>query len=66
MNTGGGNTTNNADADLERRINAVFDALLAAPSRDEAQVCALRMAELIGKRSPQRVAEMERERGLRA
>jgi hypothetical protein len=52
------------EAELERRIESVYRALLAAPDRLQAEVCALRMAELIGQRSPAQIERMEREQGI--
>lgn len=52
------------DLELEAQIHAVYEALLAAPERDTKRSCALRLAELVSQRSPQRVRQMERERGL--
>jgi hypothetical protein len=63
MNTGGGHQQ---DEELEQRIHAVYDALLSAPTREQRQCCALRMAELVALRSPERVREMEIERFGRA
>lgn len=53
------------DNELETRINAICDALLAAPIREQKQKCAERVAALVGQRSPERIDLMERERGLR-
>jgi hypothetical protein len=65
MAPGGSNNQQQSDAELEGRINAVYDALLAAPTLEQKRCCAARMAELISQRSRERVAEMEREQGLR-
>lgn len=56
------------DADLERRINAacrLMQAHLATGDLAKARAAQARMRELIGQRSPGRVMDMERERGLR-
>lgn len=53
-----------ADADLERQISDAKTQMLAALTVDCARSWALKMAELIAQRSPERIREMESERGL--
>lgn len=49
---------------LEQRIKAELRRLIVATSRSDRLAAWRRMVTLIGKRSPERVAEMERSRGL--
>lgn len=44
---------------LESRIQAVYDALLCAPTREQREKCAHRLAELVSERSPERIRQME-------
>lgn len=53
------------DQERERLIEAYRVALELEPRHDFQAAAMQRMRELIGDRSPRRVAEMERERGLR-
>jgi hypothetical protein len=52
------------DVELEERIQSVYEALIAAPTREQKRCCASRMADLMSQRSPERVRQMEVERGL--
>lgn len=56
-----------ADADelLERQIEAVMQLGLIADDPDEARAAFAVMSQLIAQRSPEQIARMERERGLR-
>lgn len=57
--------TSNTDEQLEGYINAAWDALqhvAAEPAKRDAWE---RLRELIGKRSPERIAQMEKAQGLR-
>jgi hypothetical protein len=49
---------------LEQRIKAELQRLIGATSRCDQLAAWQSMVALIGKRSPERIAEMERERGL--
>jgi hypothetical protein len=49
---------------LEQRINTELRRLIVATSRCDQLTAWQRMVALIGKRSPERIAEMERERWL--
>jgi hypothetical protein len=49
---------------LEQRINTELRRLIAATDRCDQLAAWQRMVALIGKRSPERIAEMERERWL--
>lgn len=53
------------DEELEARIQDATCALQAAKTKS-LQRWAKRQAELVGQRSPERIAAMEAERGLRA
>ena len=52
-------------ADLEKQIQGALNTMLAAEDRDRRLVSWLLMCELLSQRSPRRIAQMERERGLR-
>lgn len=56
---------NPADLELEAQIDLACKRGLAAESPEVARECFAIMAGLIANRSPERVAMMERERGLR-
>lgn len=58
-------TFTDADVELVARIHATYEALLAAPGRDQQQDLAHRLGELVGQRSPGRVRQMEIAQGLR-
>lgn len=60
------NERRQADADLEARIEDAMHRMLAAETRSLRRHLAAEMTRLIGLRSPERVREMELERGLRA
>lgn len=47
--------------DLEARIDAAWERFVADPTKDNWQA----LADLIWQRTPERVAEMERAKGLR-
>ena len=53
------------DAELEQRIAAVAASLREDRSPDENRANWLELTRLHAQRSPQRVRQMERERGLR-
>lgn len=53
------------DAELERAIDFQCGLVATAATRDEKFAAAEEMARLIARRSPERVEQMERERGLR-
>lgn len=55
-----------SDEELEARIHDATCALQAARTKSLQRYWAKRQAELIGQRSPERIAAMEAERGLRA
>lgn len=52
------------DIDLERRIDVAALMLHTAPTPDERRAAWAVLKDLVAQRSPQRVAEMEAERGL--
>ncbi len=54
------------DVEREQLIESYRKALVEAPDDQTKRIAALRMKELIGQRSPERVKEMEISRGLRA
>lgn len=54
-----------ADDELESRIDAASDALAEAPTIAERFAAWHELRDLVGQRSPARVAEMEVARGLR-
>ena len=53
-----------ADAALERQIADAEVAMNLADTEEQRRALFHLMAELVAKRSPERVREMERERGL--
>ena len=53
------------DADLECEISAIYSRVLAVRDRRIQRVLVGAMGQLIALRSPDQVARMERERGLR-
>jgi hypothetical protein len=53
------------DEERELLIEKFRRQMLAAPNREAKQAAAERMRELISVRSPEQVARMETERGLR-
>jgi hypothetical protein len=55
-----------ADAELEAEIQLAYELGLKASSPDLARAAFAAMAGAIAQRSPERIAQMERERGLRA
>jgi hypothetical protein len=55
-----------SDEELKARIHDANLAMQAAKSKSLQRYWAHRVAELVGQRSPERVAAMEAERGLRA
>ena len=59
------NALPSTDEQLERYIDAAWRALNAAANELLKREAAQHMAELIAKRSPARIAEMERHAGLR-
>lgn len=54
-----------SDADLERRIKELGDAMVRADSEYARQVLWQQMRTLIAQRTPKQVARMERAKGLR-
>lgn len=57
--------TDRRDADLEREISAVYARVLTSRDRRVQRVLVGAMGRLIALRSPEQIARMERERGLR-
>ena len=53
------------DADLEREISAIYSRVLASRDRRAQRILVGAMGELISLRSPEQIARMEREKGLR-
>jgi hypothetical protein len=53
------------DVELERRIDHQMLLIWFGSSREVRQIASAEMTRLIGMRSPRRVEQMERERGLR-
>ena len=53
------------DQEREQAIERYRQTLVESPDPVTKRIAALRMKELIDQRSPQRVEQMERERGLR-
>lgn len=53
------------DEELEHRIETARVAMTQALAPETQRYWCDKMTQLIGQRSPQRIAEMERERGLR-
>ncbi len=54
-----------ADTELERRIDHQMLLVWFGSTREVRQAASAEMTRLIGMRSPKRVEEMERSRGLR-
>lgn len=54
------------DQEREQAIESYRLTLVDSPDPVTKRIAALRMKELIAQRSPQKVEQMERERGLRA
>jgi hypothetical protein len=54
------------DEELESLIQAAWQALMDSACRESKVAAAQRMKELVAKRSPERVRQLEIERGLRA
>lgn len=52
------------DAELERRIETTLLDMLNAPTRELRHARMREMYRLIGERSPEQIAKMEREMGL--
>ncbi len=53
-----------SDAALERQIADAHAAMLSADTEEQRLVLFARMAQLVAQRTPERVAEMERQKGL--
>lgn len=53
------------DLELEQAIEREYQAILAARNETDERAAFDRMAALIRQRSPHRIAQMEREQGLR-
>ena len=53
------------DEELEAYIDAAWHSILESATEESKRLAASRLAQLIGKRSPERIEEMERQQGLR-
>jgi hypothetical protein len=58
-------TSNLSDAELEQLIAMACELIKTAPDFEAQSTAARTMSSLIAMRSPKRIAEMERQQGLR-